>query len=78
MSVRLKSLLPRFHKSHLENLIWMAVGMVYSRSVWLPRVAERAPVSQIQVESRVQRFKHLRRCAKLEPLQVLKPWPPPC
>lgn len=30
-------------------------------------------MSQIQVESRVQRLERLRRCAKLDPLQVLKP-----
>jgi len=73
MSVKLKSLLPVFHKSHYENLIWMVVGMVYSRSVTLPRVAESAPISQIQLESRVQRFERLRRCAKLDPLEVFKP-----
>ena len=56
MSVKLKSLLPVFHKSHYENLIWMVVGMVYSRSVSLPKVAESAPVNQIQLESRVERF----------------------
>jgi hypothetical protein len=73
MSVRLKSLLPVFHKSHVENLIGMVVGMVYSRSMTLPRVAEHAPVSHIQLESRVERFERRRRCAKLEPLEVLKP-----
>jgi hypothetical protein len=73
MSLRLKSLLPVFHKSHYENLIWMVVGMVYSRSVMLPWVAEHAPVGQIQLESRVERFERLLRCAKLEPLEVLKP-----
>jgi hypothetical protein len=62
-----------FHKSHVENLIWMVVGMVYSRSVTLPKVAEHAPVSYIQLESRVQRLERLLRCAKLEPLAVLKP-----
>lgn len=73
MSVRLKSLLPVFHKSHYENLVSMVVGMVYSRSVALPRVAAHAPVNQIQLESRVERFERLLRCAKVEPLAVLKP-----
>lgn len=73
MSLRLKSVLPIFHKSHYENLIWMVVGIVYSRSVSLPKVAEQAPISQIQLESRVERFERLLRSAKLEPLEVLKP-----
>jgi len=73
MSLKLKSLLPVFHKSHYENLIWMVVGMVYSRSVSLPKVAESAPVNQIQLESRVERFERLLRCVKLEVLEVLKP-----
>jgi hypothetical protein len=73
MSLKLKSLLPMFHKSHVENLVWMVVGMVYSRSVSLPRVAESAPVSQIQLESRVERFERLLQCAKLKPLEALKP-----
>jgi hypothetical protein len=73
MSLRLKSLLPVFHKSHVENLIWMVVGMAYSRSVMLPRVAEHAPVGRIQLESRVERFERLLQCAKLQALEVLKP-----
>jgi len=73
MSVRLKRVIPVFHKSHRENLIWMVVGMVYSRSVTLPKVAEHAPVKTIQMESRVERFERLLRCVKLNPLDVLKP-----
>jgi hypothetical protein len=73
MSLRLKSLVPKFHKSHNENLIWMVVGMVYSRSVSLPTVAGSAPISQIQLESRVERFERLLQCAKLDPLKLLKP-----
>ncbi len=73
MSLRLKRLLPVFHKSHFENLILMVVGMVYSRSVSLPKVAEYAPVKKIQLESRVERLERLLRCAKLVPLEVLKP-----
>jgi hypothetical protein len=73
MSERLKRVIPVFHKSPVENLIWMVVGMVYSRSVALPRVAESAPVKTIQVESRVKRFERLLQCVKLKPLDVLKP-----
>src|SRR5436853_947678 len=69
----LKSLIGEFHKSHTENLAAMIVGIVYSRNVTLPKIAERAPVKPIQLESRVQRFERLLACEKFVPQQVLEP-----
>ena len=73
LGLRLKSLVPCFHKSHLENLILLVIGIAYSRSVSLPAAANAAPYRRIQVESRVQRFERLVQCEKLVPLEALKP-----
>lgn len=73
LGVRLKSLIPCFHKSHLENLVLLVIGIAYSRSVNLPRAATAVPYKRIQVESRVQRFERLLQCEKLVPLEALKP-----
>jgi hypothetical protein len=73
LGVRLKNLVPRFHKSHLDNLVLLVIGIAYSRSVSLPRAAQQAPYKRIQVESRVQRFERLVQCEKLVPLDALKP-----
>lgn len=73
LGVRLKSLVPRFHKSHLENLALLVVGIAYSRSVSLPKAASAAPFRRIQIESRVERFERLVQCEKLIPLEALKP-----
>ena len=54
--VRLKSLIPRFHKAHLENLALLVIGIAYSRSVSLPKAASATPYRRIQIESRVERF----------------------
>jgi Transposase DDE domain len=70
---RLKSLIPCFHKSHLENLVLLVVGIAYSRSVSLPKAAGAVPHKRIQLESRVERFERLLQCEKLEPLSALKP-----
>lgn len=70
---RLKSLVPCFHKSHLENLVLLVIGIAYSRSVCLPKAAQQAPYKGIQIESRVQRFERLVQCEKLVPLDALKP-----
>jgi len=73
MSVRLKSIIWVFHKAHVENLVAMIVGIVYARSVSLPKIAQHAPIKQIQLESRVQRFERLLECGKFVPLELLKP-----
>ena len=73
LGTRLKSLLPCFHKSHHENLIWLVVGMVYARRVSLPAAAGKAPGKRIQREARVQRFERLLQCPKFVPLEVLRP-----
>jgi|SRR5581483_2450325 len=73
LGVRLKSLLPCFHKSHLENLVLLVIGIAYGRSVSLPKAAGAVPYQRIQIESRVQRFERLVQCEKLVPLEVLKP-----
>lgn len=73
LGLRLKSLVPCFHKSHLENLVLLVIGIAYSRSVCLPKAAEQAPYNRIQIESRVQRFERLVQCEKLVPLDALKP-----
>jgi hypothetical protein len=51
----------------------MIVGIVYSRSVALPKIAEYAPIKEIQLESQVERFERLLVCNKFVPLEVLKP-----
>lgn len=73
LGVRLKSLVPCFHKSHLENLVLLVVGIAYARSVSLPKAAGAVPYNRIQLESRVERFERLLQCEKLEPLSALKP-----
>lgn len=73
LGTRLKSLLPCFHKSHHENLIWLIVGMTYGRTVSLPGAARKAPGKRIQLEGRVQRFERLLQCPKFVPLEVLRP-----
>lgn len=73
LGLRLKSLVPCFHKSHLENLVLLVIGIAYSRSVSLPQAAGAVPYRRIQIESRVQRFERLLQCEKLAPLQALKP-----
>jgi hypothetical protein len=73
LGLRLKSLVPCFHKSHLENLVLLVIGIAYSRSVSLPKVAGAVPYQRIQIESRVQRFERLLQCEKLVPLVALKP-----
>ena len=39
LGVPLKRLLPCFHKSHVENLVLLVVGIAYGRSVSLPKAA---------------------------------------
>ena len=73
MSYRMKSVLPCFHKAHLENLILLVVGMAYARSVCLPQAASAAFVKEIQLDSRVARFARLLRCEKVVSLEVLRP-----
>lgn len=73
LGVRLKSLVPCFHKSHLDNLVLLVIGIAYSRSVNLPKAATAVPYKKIQVESRVQRFERLLQCDKFVPLAALKP-----
>jgi len=73
LGLRVKSLVPRFHKSHLENLALLVIGIAYSRSVSLPKAAGAVPFKRIQVESRVERFERLLQCEKLLPLDALKP-----
>ena len=73
LGLRLKSLVPCFHKSHLENLVLLVIGIAYSRNVSLPKAAGAAPYRRIQIESRVQRFERLLQCEKLVPLEALKP-----
>jgi hypothetical protein len=69
----LKSMITPFHKTHIENLVAMIVGIVYARAVTLPKIAGHAPMKDIQLESRVQRFERLLDCGKFLPLEVLKP-----
>ena len=71
LGVRLKSLVPRFHKSNLENLVLLVIGIAYSRSDFLPKAAQAVPYYWIQVESRVQRFERLVQYEKLVPLDSL-------
>lgn len=73
LSVRVKSLVPCFHKSHLQNLALLVIGITYSRSVSLPKAAGAVPFKRIQLESRVERFERLLQCDKLVPLEALKP-----
>jgi hypothetical protein len=73
LGVRVKSCVPCFHKSHLQNLVLLVIGIAYSRNVSLPKAAEHAPYRGIQLESRVQRFERLVQCEKLVPLDALKP-----
>lgn len=73
MGRRIKSLVPCFHKSHLENLVLLVIGITYSRSVSLPKAAGAVPYRRIQLESRVERFERLVQCEKLVPLEALKP-----
>lgn len=73
LGLRVKRLVPRFHKSHLENLVLLVIGIAYSRSVSLPKAAGAVPYKRIQIESRVQRFERLVQCEKLVPLNALKP-----
>ena len=73
LGLSVKALLPCFHKSHLQNLVFMIVGMAYSRSVSLPRIANHVPIGSTQIESRVQRFERLLDCDKFVPLDMLKP-----
>src|SRR5215510_14242943 len=51
LGLRVKSLGPCFHKSHLENLALLVIGIAYSRSVSLPKAAGAVPYKRIQVES---------------------------
>src|SRR5437867_3307082 len=71
--VRLKSLLPCFHKAHVENLVLLTIGIAYSRSVNLPTAAGAVPLKRIQLESRVARFERLVQCRKFDPLTTLQP-----
>ena len=73
LGVRVKSLVPCFHKSHLQNLALLVIGIAYSRSVSLPKAAGAVPFKLIQLESRVERFERLVQCEKLVPLDALKP-----
>jgi hypothetical protein len=73
LGVRLKSLVPCFHKPNVENLVLLVIGIAYGRSVCLPKAAQAVPYNRIQVESRVQRFERLVQCEKWVPLDVLKP-----
>jgi hypothetical protein len=73
LGLRVKSLVPCFHKSHLENLVLLVIGIAYSRSVSLPRAAGAVPYKRIQIESRVERFERLLQCKKFVPLDALKP-----
>ena len=70
LGLRVKSLVPCFHQSHLENLVLLVIGIAYSRSVSLPKAAGAVPYNRIQVESRVQRFERLVQCEKLVPLEA--------
>jgi hypothetical protein len=71
--VRVQSLVPCFHRSHLKNLALLVVGIAYSKSVSLPKAASAVPYKRIQIESRVERFERLLQCEKLIPLDALKP-----
>src|SRR5574341_25956 len=73
LGLRVKSLVPCFHKSHLQNLVLLVIGIAYSRSVSLPKAAGAVPYNRIQLESRVERFERLVQCEKLIPLEALKP-----
>lgn len=73
LGMRVKSLVPCFHKSHVQNLALLVVGIAYSRSVSLPKAAGAVPFKRIQLESRVERFERLVQCEKLVPLDALKP-----
>ena len=73
LGVRVQSLVPCFHKSHLKNLALLVVGIAYGKSVSLPKAASAVPYKRIQIESRVERFERLLQCEKLIPLDALKP-----
>src|SRR2546421_59536 len=73
LGLRIKSLVPCFHKSHVENLVLLVTGIAYSRSVSLPTAAGAVPYRRIQIESRVARFERLLQCRKFDPLSTLKP-----
>lgn len=73
MRARVRNLVPCFHKSHVENLGHMVVGMVFAQSVSLPSVARYMPLSSIQLEGRVERLERLLSCAKFVALDVLEP-----
>jgi len=70
LGLRVKSLAPCFPTSHLENLALLVIGIVYSRSVSLPKAAGAVPDKRIQVESRVERFERLLQCEQLVPLDA--------
>jgi hypothetical protein len=70
--LRAKSLVPCFHQSHLGNLVFLVIGIAYSRSVSLSRAAGKVPC-RIQLVGRVQRLERLLTCEKLVPLEALKP-----
>ena len=70
---KIKSLVPSFHQPHHENLALLIVGLVYGRSVSLPKAAAAVPYQRIQVASRVERFERLVQCPKLVPLTALQP-----
>src|SRR5215470_1667579 len=59
LGVRLKSLMPCFHKPHLENPALLLVGIVYNRGVSSPKAASAASYRGVQTESRVGRFERL-------------------
>ena len=73
LGLRVKSLVPRFHRSHLENLALLVIGIACSRRVSLPRAAGAAPYKRVQVESRIERFERLLQCEELVPLDALNP-----
>src|SRR6516225_3488993 len=73
LGVRVKSLVPCFHKWRLQNLALLVIGIAYSESVSLPKAARAVPYKRIQIESRVERFERLLQCEKLIPLVALKP-----
>src|SRR5215831_15394888 len=50
LGVRVKSLVLCFHKSHLQNLALLVIGIAYSRSVSLPKAAVAVPFKRIQLE----------------------------
>jgi hypothetical protein len=73
MRVRLRNMVPCFHKRHVENLALMVVGMVFAQSVSLPAIGRYMPLSAIQLEGRVERLERLLACPKLGALDLLEP-----